>query len=520
MVVDGGAAVASRPSTSRRRAAATAKPRAVVASRYLLPSSRPASPAAATRPAATRRPATMAADAAARAVSVAFQDASYCLDGGKAKQVPHAPSPEKKRASFAAGAAAVRAKVCDARWPASAAAANSAPYGFRGGVATRSVAFDEMTPRRASVDVPNPLRAALSSDDTESATSSAGSPDGDADADAKLAARARPSPRSIMASPARFSRDAMGSRSERFADHSTPFMSRTPRFLASPSPKTTPTAPPPPTTTKKKSVKSLFNGLLSSPFTRPSPKQPPPTKPAAISPASPSPARCSATAAASAVPGRLQAQGKAEEEHQLRLLHNRHLQWRLANAVAGAAISAQELNAEKQLCGAWVSILGMSKSIALKKLELQLLRQNCKVMNTLKGQMAYLEEWSLLENKYANSLSGTVEALNATVLRLPVSDGAVADFQSVKNAVGSAVDVMQTMRNSMSYLLPKLARTNVLVSQLSIITRQEQVLMAQCRELLSTLALMHVKYSSLQGQMIQLSDLKRAKSVSSSEYPY
>uniref|UniRef100_A0A0E0ITP2 Uncharacterized protein n=1 Tax=Oryza nivara TaxID=4536 RepID=A0A0E0ITP2_ORYNI len=481
----------------------------------------------------------MAADAAARAVSVAFQDASYCLDGGKAKHVPHAPSPEKKRASFAAGAAAVRAKVCDARWPASAAAANSAPYGFRGGVATRSVAFDEMTPRRASVDVPNPLRAALSSDDTESATSSAGSPDGDADADAKLAARARPSPRSIMASPARFSRDAMGSRSERFADHSTPFMSRTPRFLASPSPKTTPTAPPPPTTTKKKSVKSLFNGLLSSPFTRPSPKQPPPTKPAAISPASPSPARCSATAAASAVPGRLQAQGKAEEEHQLRLLHNRHLQWRLTNAVAGAAISAQELNAEKQLCGAWVSILGMSKSIALKKLELQLLRQNCKVMNILKGQiylpvqmMAYLEEWSLLENKYANSLSGTVEALNATVLRLPVSDGAVADFQSVKNAVGSAVDVMQTMRNSMSYLLPKLARTNVLVSQLSIITRQEQVLMAQCRELLSTLALMHensflpiillkqVKYSSLQGQMIQLSDLKRAKSVSSSEYPY
>lgn len=367
MVVDGGAAVASRPSSSRRRASATAKPRAVVASRYLLPSSRPASPAAATRPAATRRPATMAADAAARAVSVAFQDASYCLDGGKARHVPHAPSPEKKRASFAAGAAAVRAKVCDARWPASAAAANSAPYGFRGGVATRSVAFDEMTPRRASMDVPNPLRAALSSDDTESATSSAGSPDGDADADAKLAARARPSPRSIMASPARFSRDAMGSRSERFADHSTPFMSRTPRFLASPSPKTKPTAPPPPTTTKKKSVKSLFNGLLSSPFTRPSPKQPPPTKPAAISPASPSPARCSATAAASAVPGRLQAQGKAEEEHQLRLLHNRHLQWRLANAVAGAAISAQELNAEVSV----ISPLFLDKIYHLKNHEVK-----------------------------------------------------------------------------------------------------------------------------------------------------
>uniref|UniRef100_J3MI59 Uncharacterized protein n=1 Tax=Oryza brachyantha TaxID=4533 RepID=J3MI59_ORYBR len=335
-----------------------------------------------------------------------------------------------------------------------------------------------------------------------------------------------------MASPARFTRDAMGSRSERFADHSTPFMSRTPRFLTSPSPKTTTTAAPPPATSKKKSVKSLFNGLLSSPFTRPSPKQPPPTKTAASSPA-----RSLTTVAASAIAGKLQLQAKvsssgcvsakAEEEHLLRLLHNRHLQWRHANAQADAAISAQASNAQKHLCGAWVTVLGMHKSIALKKLQLQFLRHNCNLMAILRGQislpvqmMEYLEEWSLLENKYASSLPGTIEALNATVLRLPVSDGAMADFQAVKNAVSSAVDVMQTMRNSMSNLLPKLARTNVLVCQLSRIATQEQVLMAQCRELLSTLALMHVKYSSLQGQMIQLSHQNMGKGVSSSEYPY
>jgi hypothetical protein len=40
-------------------------------------------------------------------------------------------------------------------------------------------------------------------------------------------------------------------------------------------------------------------------------------------------------------------------------------------------------------------------------------------------QMKYLEEWSFLERDYAHSISGTTQALNATVLRLPVSNGAM-----------------------------------------------------------------------------------------------
>ena len=39
-------------------------------------------------------------------------------------------------------------------------------------------------------------------------------------------------------------------------------------------------------------------------------------------------------------------------------------------------------------------------------------------------QMAYLEEWSILERDYADSLSGIVDALTASILCLPVTDGA------------------------------------------------------------------------------------------------
>jgi len=37
---------------------------------------------------------------------------------------------------------------------------------------------------------------------------------------------------------------------------------------------------------------------------------------------------------------------KSEDEHQLRLLYTRELQWRLVNAQLGAAISSQTMGAE------------------------------------------------------------------------------------------------------------------------------------------------------------------------------
>ena len=92
-------------------------------------------------------------------------------------------------------------------------------------------------------------------------------------------------------------------------------------------------------------------------------------------------------------------------------------------------------------------------------------------------QMKYLDEWSFLERVCAHSLSGTTQALNATVLRLPVSVGAMvglsffttllpveiliktsylqADIQGIENALRSAVDGMHTLGNSITARLPQ-----------------------------------------------------------------
>lgn len=365
----------------------------------------------------------------------------------------------------------------------------------------QSMAFDEGV-RRPSFDGGDYLM----SSDTESLSS--GSNSGSQDAGNGIANRARRSPKG-MSVPARFLQDAAGSRLHRFADPGTPYVTHN-SGLAS-SPRTAPVK------------KSLLNGFASSPLNRPV-RQSSPSKLVGNSSrrmSSPSRARNSVGASASlgdqqgrsssgyGIDGQARRRwlggSKVDGEHLLRVLCNRHLQWRCVNAQADAALASQKMTAEKDLCDAWITTLGMRKSVALKRFQLQLFRNNWKLMTVLKGQMAYLEEWPSLEPDYADSLSGIVDALTATILCLPVTDGAKADIQDVKNSVGSAVDIMQTIGNSICTLLAKLSGTSILVSDLAKIAMQERLLMDQSRELLSTVASMHVKYCSLQGQRVQTS---------------
>ncbi|XP_042494592.1 QWRF motif-containing protein 2-like [Macadamia integrifolia] len=192
------------------------------------------------------------------------------------------------------------------------------------------------------------------------------------------------------------------------------------------------------------------------------------------------------------------------DAHLLRLLYNRQLQWRFVNARADASLLLQRFTAEKNLCNAWVTTSELRNSVTVKKIKLQLQRQNLKLTSILKGQMTYLEEWALLDRDHSSSVSGAIEALKASTLRLPVVGGAKADIQNVKDAVGSAVDVMQAMASSICSLLSKVEEVNYLAAELANLTAQERALLDQCRDLLSTLAALQVKDCSLRTHILQL----------------
>ncbi|CAI0464849.1 unnamed protein product [Linum tenue] len=147
------------------------------------------------------------------------------------------------------------------------------------------------------------------------------------------------------------------------------------------------------------------------------------------------------------------------EVHHLRILYNRLLQWRFVNARADGALSVQSSNAEKSLHSAHAATTRLRESVRTKRTELQWFRQNVKLISVLRGQMEYLEEFALLEHNYSCSLSGAIEALQASTLRLPVVGGARADTQNVKEAIYSAVDVMHAMGSSIRSLLTKVCHS-------------------------------------------------------------
>ncbi|XWS21278.1 hypothetical protein CRYUN_Cryun30bG0042100 [Craigia yunnanensis] len=200
-------------------------------------------------------------------------------------------------------------------------------------------------------------------------------------------------------------------------------------------------------------------------------------------------------------------ENRVSDAHLLRLLHNRLLQWRFVNARVDAALSSQRSNAEKSLYNTWTTTSKLQESVRAKRTELQLLRQNLKLISIIKGQMIFLDEWAVLDHDYCSSLSGATEGLMASTLRLPVVCGARADVPKLKDAICSAVDVMQAMASSICSLLSKVAKVNSLVAELGNLSANEFALLDRCKELLSATAAMQVKECSLRTHILQLNRL-------------
>ncbi|KAF5742095.1 hypothetical protein HS088_TW09G00136 [Tripterygium wilfordii] len=192
-----------------------------------------------------------------------------------------------------------------------------------------------------------------------------------------------------------------------------------------------------------------------------------------------------------------------EDVHHLRVLYNRYLQWRFANAQAEAGLYVQKVNAEKTLYNVWNTILSLWDSVIRKRINLQQLKLELKLNSVLNDQMGCLDDWGLLEREHINSLSGAVDDLEASTLRLPVTGGATANLESLKIAICSAVDVMQAMGSSICSLLSRVEGINSLVSELAVVATQEKAMLDECEALLASTVSKQVKEYSLMTHMIQ-----------------
>ncbi|KAJ0935343.1 putative QWRF family protein [Helianthus annuus] len=198
------------------------------------------------------------------------------------------------------------------------------------------------------------------------------------------------------------------------------------------------------------------------------------------------------------------------DAHLLRLFYNRQLQWRFVNARTEDTLLKQRHNSEKNLWNAWITISDLRDSVTKKRHRLQLLRQKLKLATILKEQMAFLEDWASFDKDHSISLLGAIEALKASTLRLPVG-GAIADLQSMRDVINSALDVMQAMCSSICSLCVKVEEVNSMVTELANMCAKEQALLRFCKGLLSMLDALKVKDCSLRTHMLQTKCAKKSQ---------
>ncbi|KAK7329905.1 hypothetical protein VNO77_24087 [Canavalia gladiata] len=193
-----------------------------------------------------------------------------------------------------------------------------------------------------------------------------------------------------------------------------------------------------------------------------------------------------------------------EDAHQLRLLYNRYLQWRFVNGRAEDVFYIQNATVEKTIYNVWHTTLSVWESIIRKRINLQRLQLELKLNYILNDQMAYLDDWAVLESDHVDALSGAAEDLEASTLRLPLTGGAKADIEHLKVAISSAVDVMQAMGSAICPLLSRVEGMNNLISEVAAVSAQEKAMLDECEALLTFATAMQVEEYSLWTHLMQI----------------
>ncbi|XP_062198548.1 AUGMIN subunit 8-like isoform X2 [Phragmites australis] len=187
-----------------------------------------------------------------------------------------------------------------------------------------------------------------------------------------------------------------------------------------------------------------------------------------------------------------------ENIHQLRLLYNRYLQWLFINARAGDILSFQKTTVESTIYNVWRNTLNLWDAVNVRRIMVQHLQQELRLYNILKEQVRLC----ILNN--GQHLKERIVSLYVEQLRLLKQAHCACQLhREQRNAVSSAIDVMQGLGSSVCCMDSKVVDRTSLVSELSVIAGQEKVTLDECRELLAVAAKLQVQESSLRTHLMQ-----------------
>ncbi|PIN20052.1 hypothetical protein CDL12_07270 [Handroanthus impetiginosus] len=193
-----------------------------------------------------------------------------------------------------------------------------------------------------------------------------------------------------------------------------------------------------------------------------------------------------------------------EDVHSLKLLSNHYLQWRFANAKAEASIHSQKQETERKVYSLGRKISEICDNVERKRNELAVLRGIKKLTTIVEAQMPYLDEWTTLEDDYSTSLSDTTNALLSSAARLPISGEVRVDAGELKEALGSALKVVELIGSHIQRFMHKAEEMDISVSELARLAGGGSAFIEECGDLLSKAYISQVKECSLRGTLVQI----------------
>ncbi|XP_049932535.1 AUGMIN subunit 8-like isoform X2 [Nymphaea colorata] len=159
--------------------------------------------------------------------------------------------------------------------------------------------------------------------------------------------------------------------------------------------------------------------------------------------------------------------GHQEDAHLLRLLYNRHLQWRFTNAKAEAAMHAQTISAERSLHCLWAKISEMQQSVSSKRAEIERLKASRRIRSILDGQV---------------------------------------DCKAIQQAVSVGADNLQAISCYVQNFMPMVEAASSNASALASIVNREKAMVEDCEALLSMAHALQIQECSLRSNLVQLSN--------------
>lgn len=196
-----------------------------------------------------------------------------------------------------------------------------------------------------------------------------------------------------------------------------------------------------------------------------------------------------------------------DEFHKFRVLHNRLLQWRFANAKAEANLSSLTALARDRLFHVWLRLLNVRSVIVEKRIEIQKIKQDMKLIGIVNNHITLLNVWEKLERKNCEALSRITRKASALSVKLPLVDNAKGEVECIYKAMKEAMEVMGNIVATLTNFFSQVEKNLYLVTELTTTLQHQEECLMEMETIVTFVALLFAREKSVRAQVIQETDI-------------